>query len=162
VSISCGSICCIVCTVIYSLRSVVFRPFFQLILRARKNQTFANVLQDGVVIIWCLQRFTCSRKLNMHDSQVNSLAFAPDGRRLASAAADASTKIIDVELGSELMCINPLSPVNCLLFNGTCTSWQRYGYVDLHKSFRVTFDVSCTVICIYASFSSFRVHNRLR
>ena len=61
-----------------------------------------------------------------HTDDIASLAFSPDGLRVASASRDATVKIWEVESGRELLTLRHKEPVRCCLFQ---PRWPSPGRV---------------------------------
>ena len=57
--------------------------------------------KDGTLYLWDLAYDKKPKSLNGHTEHVWSLAFSPDGKRLASGSSDKTTRLWNVETGSE-------------------------------------------------------------
>lgn len=58
--------------------------------------------KDGPVYVWNLDQPENPIQLNGHTDYIWALAFSPDGKQLASGAADETARLWDVELGEEV------------------------------------------------------------
>ncbi len=71
---------------------------------------------------WQRVRNSQLRSLEGHTAQVTSLAFSPDGTRMASGSADKTVKLWDTATGKEILTLaGHTGPVNCLVFNSDGT-----------------------------------------
>jgi WD40 repeat protein len=74
--------------------SVCFSPGDDLIL--------ATGDMDGNVQMWDSRRGTCIAKMTGHKGYVNDMQFSPDGKMLATAGEDGTTRVWDVDAKKEL------------------------------------------------------------
>jgi WD40 repeat protein len=73
---------------------VAFRPL--------NGQSLASSGEDGLVILWDVKdpnKVKLQRRIPAHRDTVNSVAFSPDGRRLATAGGDGTVKLWDPTSG---------------------------------------------------------------
>jgi WD40 repeat protein len=83
--------------------SVAFSPDGKYLAAAtgtRKEQALENA--PGEVRIWETSTWKMLHVLDKHSGSVNSVAFSPDSRRLASASSDRTVKIWDTQTGVEV------------------------------------------------------------
>jgi WD40 repeat protein/serine/threonine protein kinase len=77
-----------------------------------------DALVDGKMKVLESQTGQELMSLNGHSSSVNSVAFSPDGQRLASASSDQTVKVWDAQAGRELLTIKGhTSAVVCVAFS---------------------------------------------
>jgi hypothetical protein len=70
----------------------------------RKNK-LVLALEDGTVGLWDAASGAELLCLRGHEERVWSVAFSPDGRRLASASGDGTVRLWDAASGAELLCL---------------------------------------------------------
>lgn len=61
---------------------------------------------SGTVLIWDVESGQKLSELRGHSSDLGSVAYSPDGRRLATAAGDGQIKIWDADSGDELLTLS--------------------------------------------------------
>jgi WD40 repeat protein/serine/threonine protein kinase/tetratricopeptide (TPR) repeat protein len=82
------------------------------------DSRFLAAAGDGGISLWELPGGKLRRVFNGHEGAVHSVAFAPDGRRLASAGADTTLRLWDVRSGGEERVLRGhTSRVACVAFN---------------------------------------------
>jgi WD40 repeat protein len=88
----------------------------------------ATASRDTTVKIWDVHSGEELRTLSGHNGAVNSVAFSPDGTRLASASADGTARVWDAETGAELLNISthPIG-VGRVAFSRECVSPPEGG-----------------------------------
>jgi len=91
-------------------RSIVYSP--------KGNEIAIGCTDDPIVAILSIETKECRRSFRGHDDDVTSVAYSPQGDRIASASKDRTVKIWDVETRD---CLHTLtghtSFVNCVVYS---------------------------------------------
>jgi len=78
---------------------------------AISEERIAFAGKSGVIYLWDLKHSEVPRQFTGHTDHIKSLAFSPDGKRLASGATDKSVRLWDVDVGEEIATLPLNNPV---------------------------------------------------
>jgi WD40 repeat protein len=81
------------------------RPLVRLVVHSADGKTLA-VLVGRTVLLWDVSEMRVRAALKGHQGQVNTLAFTPDSRTLATGGHDGTVRLWDVATGRELSAID--------------------------------------------------------
>jgi hypothetical protein len=83
--------------------SVAFSPDGRLLASGSCGQGNIIICTQGEIRLWDVATGSLVRSLTGHTSWINSVAFSPDGRLLASGSADSTIRLWEVATGEELL-----------------------------------------------------------
>jgi WD40 repeat protein len=97
----------------YAVRSVAFSPDGGKVVSIDDDTSYSSSL-DGVdsshesclVRLWDVNSGQELHRFRGHEGRLSCVAFAPDGRRVISAACDETLRIWDVETGQQILCLH--------------------------------------------------------
>jgi WD40 repeat protein len=90
----------------------------------------ASAGRDGVVRLWDLETGKKNRSLKGHANWVTSVAWSPDGKRLASTSNDNSIKLWDPENAKEISTLRGhASEVLSVAWSACIALWHDAGVV---------------------------------
>ncbi|MEG4803753.1 HNH endonuclease [Microcoleus sp. ARI1-B5] len=84
------------------IHSVAFSPDGKLLASGGENKYKTATGQKTTIYLWDIDSKELIRTFLGHDLRVNTLAFSPDGKTLASGSNDATVKLWDISLGEQL------------------------------------------------------------
>ncbi len=82
----------------------------------QRGARVAAAFDDGIILLWSLTHRGRPARLAAHAARVESVAFDPAGRRLASGSADGTVRVWDVERAAEELAFRLGGPLASVAF----------------------------------------------